>query len=168
MTAELNSPGGVRATLAAEALRQSGSLRLKVWGESMLPALWPGDVVEVRRCSQQDVIAGDIVLAIRDDRFYMHRLTALSRSGFTTRGDAMPKPDPEFPAGSLVGKVVTIERAGQLPETISRSSLGRRFLGFVLCHCGPARRLAMRLHRRHTTSTEEFRPSASVNIGGAP
>jgi hypothetical protein len=154
----------MRATLAADALRQSGFLRLKVWGESMLPALWPGDVAEVKHCSLQDVVVGDIVLAIRDDRFYMHRLSAASASAFTTRGDAMPKPDPEFPAAALVGKVIAIQRTGQL-QTVSRPNAGRRFLGFVLCHCGPARRLAMRLHGRYASSTDELFPSASVNIG---
>ena len=35
-----------REALAVEALRLTGRLRLQVRGESMLPALWPGDVVE--------------------------------------------------------------------------------------------------------------------------
>jgi hypothetical protein len=152
--------------LAVEALRQTGSLRLKVWGESMLPALWPGDVVEVKHCSLQEVLAGDIVLAIRDDRFYMHRLSSSSRSGFTTRGDAMPSIDGEFSADALVGKVISVQRAGHV-RNISRPNLGRRLLGLVLCHCGPARRLAMRLHKRSLASTEELTTSVSVNIGSA-
>jgi hypothetical protein len=34
-----------RSALAADALNQGGLLRLRVHGESMLPTIWPGDVV---------------------------------------------------------------------------------------------------------------------------
>ena len=37
--------------LAAEVLRQFGEVRLKVTGASMLPSVWPGDVLTVRRRS---------------------------------------------------------------------------------------------------------------------
>jgi len=35
--------------LAAEVLRSSGRLRLRATGTSMLPAVWPGDVLSVCR-----------------------------------------------------------------------------------------------------------------------
>ena len=79
-----SSPGGeaeralLSAELAAESLRVSGGLRLRVRGESMLPTLWPGDVVEIASCSEDDVRAGEIVLALRDGRFFLHRLIARS------------------------------------------------------------------------------------------
>ena len=51
-----------RSALAADSLRASGRLRLQVRGESMLPILWPGDVVEIVSCSLEGVRAGEIVL----------------------------------------------------------------------------------------------------------
>ena len=65
------------SALVADALRRSGRLRqivrLRVHGESMLPALWPGDVVEIASCSPEDVRPGEIVLALRDGRLFLHR-----------------------------------------------------------------------------------------------
>ena len=37
--------------LDAQVIRQFGELRLKVTGASMLPSVWPGDVLTVRRRS---------------------------------------------------------------------------------------------------------------------
>ena len=39
----------VKCELAAEVLRSSGELRLRVTGSSMLPAVWPGDELTIRR-----------------------------------------------------------------------------------------------------------------------
>jgi len=59
-----------RASLVAEALRGAHTgrstmqtLRMRVYGESMLPALWPGDIVEIAPCSPRDPRQGEIVLA---------------------------------------------------------------------------------------------------------
>lgn len=38
-----------RCALATESLLASGRLRMQVHGASMLPTLWPGDLVEIRR-----------------------------------------------------------------------------------------------------------------------
>jgi len=67
-----------RAGLFVDALRLGGRIRLEVHGESMLPALWPADTVEIECCSMQDVQVGDIVLAQRDARMFLHR-SALAR-----------------------------------------------------------------------------------------
>lgn len=95
----------VRSALVADVLhRDEPSLpgnrrvRLRVHGESMLPALWPGDTVEIAACSIKQLKVGDIVLAIRDGRLFLHRL--LSRrnsSGFVLGGDSTPALDPPFP-----------------------------------------------------------------------
>ncbi len=127
--------------MAAESLRQSGRLRLRVHGESMLTSLWPGDELEIVRCSVHEVEPGDIVLAAREGRFFLHRfLDRCQPDGFLLRGDSMPAPDPKFPDEALLGRVaVPIER-----------SLWAALVGRLLCFCGPARRLALRLHQIHT------------------
>src|ERR1700689_5188864 len=84
--------------LAADALNQGGLLRLRVHGESMLPTIWPGDVVEIASCSMEDVRSADIVLAARDGRLFLHRFIARETpNGFRLRGDSMPGCDPEYP-----------------------------------------------------------------------
>src|SRR5256885_12962003 len=90
-----------REALAVEALRGSGSLRLQVRGESMLPTLWPGDIAEIAACPLEEVRRGEIVLAFRDHRFFLHRFLARQDNSFRTRGDSMPGPDPAFSREAL-------------------------------------------------------------------
>ena len=140
-----------RCALAAEVLRTSGRLRLQVRGESMLPTLWPGDMVEIRSCAIDQVLPGEIVLAMRDDRFFLHRFAGRSaRNGFQLRGDSMPRPDPLFPNEALLGRLASCAREGRLEDVRFRLPLQRwsRAIGRLLCYCGPARRLALTLHER--------------------
>ena len=126
--------------LATESLRASGRLRLRVRGESMLPTLWPGDVVEIASCSVGDVRPGEIVLALREGRFFLHRFVArLLGDDFLLRGDSMPHADPEFSNGALIGRLVSWPRA----EAASPQVIGRLF-----CYCRPLRRVALKLHAR--------------------
>jgi hypothetical protein len=147
-----------RDALAAEVLRGGGRLRLRVHGESMLPTLWPGHVAEIQACSIADAAAGDIVFAVRDSRFFLHRLQASTASQtFVTRGDSMPGPDPEFAADAFLGKLVSVTRAGSPVSTVA----GRwsRALGFVFCHWNLARRMALRFR-----GARDFQPSTGANV----
>ena len=133
-----------RDALAAEVLGRTGRLRLQVRGESMLPSLWPGDIAEIAACSLGDVGRGEIVLAFREGRFFLHRFLSRHHESFLTRGDSMPTRDPAFPADALLGKLVGIIRNGQ---TISATAhLSAPAVGILFRHCGLARRVALRLH----------------------
>ena len=159
-----------RSALVAEALRLSGRLRLQVHGESMLPALWPGDLVEIASCSLEDLRPGEIVLARRDGRLFLHRLVSTRKPAvFLLRGDSMPGSDPQFPAKALLGRLVS--KAG---ERRGVSGFGvkwfgakwSRALGMVLCHCGVARRLVLKLHSRRLASAQELRnPEPATGLG---
>jgi signal peptidase I len=143
-----------RSALLAEVLRQSDglprSVRLQVYGESMMPALWPGDVVEIASCSLKDVLSGEIVLALREGRLFLHRLVAARDNSFQLCGDSMPHSDPEFSADALLGKLVC-SPASRLRVKCSRA------VGLLLCHCAMLRRLALRLHsRRQRASLNGF------------
>lgn len=160
--------------LAAEALRTSGRLRLRVHGESMLPTLWPCDVTEIAGCSVGDLRGGEIVLALRDGRFFLHRFLRITASGFVLQGDSMPHPDPEFPSTALLGRLVGFQPAsigsvnGRAATSANSSSTpllplrpSTRLLGKILCYCGPARRLALRLHAARERSRHVNEPQAS-------
>ena len=161
------------SALVAESLRASGCSRLRVYGESMLPALWPGDVVEIASCSPEDVRPGEIVLALRDGRLFLHRLLApCEPSGFLLRGDSMPGPDPRFPPGAMLGRLV--RRVGEergVAEVTQRRWFAvkrSRALGALFCHCGMARRLALKLHSRRTASARAWRfPEAAADTSSA-
>jgi len=154
-----------RSALVAEALRLSGRLRLQVHGESMLPALWPGDLVEIASCSLQDLRPGEIVLARRDGRLFLHRLVSTCKpQGFLLRGDSMPASDPQFPAEALLGRLVS--KAGERRGVSGFGVKWFRALGMVLCHCGVVQRLVLKLHSRRQTSAREFRnPEQATGLG---
>jgi hypothetical protein len=142
-------------------------LRVRVHGESMLPTLWPGTVVEIASCSLEDVHPGEIVLARREGRLFLHRLVApCTTNGFLLRGDSMPGSDPQFPPEALLGRLVRITDEGRVVSApalrpgFDAKWFGVRWsraVGMLLCHCGVARRLALKLHGRRRASAREFR-----------
>jgi hypothetical protein len=152
-SAERSDRNAERSILVADALRRAGSpflrVRLRVYGESMLPAIWPGDTVEVTPCAPEDLRTGEIVLAIREGRLFLHRLIgACTQKGFLLRGDSVPGLDPLFPPEALVGRMVG--SSSFLGTThFAASSFGMawsRAWGMLFCHWGFARRVALRLH----------------------
>lgn len=152
MNAWQESWNAERSALAADALRRGGHLRLQVRGESMLPSVWPGDTVEIADCPLEDVHPGEIVLALREDRLFLHRfLGRRGPDGFLLRGDSMPAPDPIFPSTGFQGRLVQIARAGRTIPFPVRLRPWSRALGMLLCYCGIARRLALKVHDWRTS-----------------
>jgi signal peptidase len=139
-----------KADLAVEALRAGGSIRLQVLGSSMLPSVWPGDIVNVDGGPIDEIVPGDIVLCERESRFFVHRLVGRyeSQSGvfWITRGDSMPQNDPLFSDGQLLGRVSSIHRNGRATSPKGQRSEFSRLLGWMLCHSDSLRNLALRLH----------------------
>jgi hypothetical protein len=147
------SLNSLRSTLLADSLRLNSSQRpiLRVYGESMLPTLWPGDVVEVSACNFGDLKPGEIVLACRNGRLFLHRLVEIKRDGFLLRGDSIPAPDPWFPVEALLGRLVSRSGRG-LPGRAREASF--RIAGRLISHSDLARRLAFKLHGH--AAAEEF------------
>jgi hypothetical protein len=114
----------------------------------MLPTLWPGDIVEIESRQAGEVACGEIVLAWRDGRFFLHRFLTERESGFITRGDSMPGPDPEFAAGALLGKLRNVNRNGR--QVTPRSRPWTRMIGLLFCYSGLARRAALTVCGRKT------------------
>ena len=136
-----------RSTQVAGALRRDGRLRLRVRGESMLPSVWPGDIVEIQQCAIENLRRGDIVLASREGRLFLHRfLGHTDAGGFVLRGDSMPKPDPVYPPDAFLAKMVCARPSPHWWLAV----------GLVLCYCGVARRLALRIHSRRGLRAEQF------------
>ncbi len=58
-----------KSVLALDVLRAGCAVRLTALGTSMLPTIWPGDIVSVDSSRASEIRVGDIVLVARDDRF---------------------------------------------------------------------------------------------------
>jgi signal peptidase I len=139
---------GVRETvswLAAQLVRRFGQARIKLAGTSMLPSIWPGDVVTVGRRATCDVGIGDVVLFTREDRLFAHRVVENEGSVLITRGDSHSENDPPVTEKELLGVVTAIQR-GRKRFLPSRELSGRdRFFGRVLTSSALLRRLVPQL-----------------------
>lgn len=105
--------------LAADVVRTFGNLRLRVNGSSMLPAIWPGDVLLIRHCGFEEAAVGEIVLFTRHRRLFAHRVIARSGAGLVTQGDGISEPDPSVSASELLGMVSQVLRRGKPIRTRS-------------------------------------------------
>jgi len=133
----------------------------------MLPSVWPGDLLTIQSAAYGEVVPGDIVLVMRDNLFFVHRLIATRQDGdclsWITRGDAMPQNDPPAAASELLGRVAGISRASRSFAPSRRISLPQSALAKMLCHSDRLRVLALRIHAAlqilGTPGTSSIRPS---------
>jgi hypothetical protein len=143
----------IKCELAAEVLRSSGKLRLKVGGWSMLPSVFPGDTLLVERSESSAVVEGDIVLFSRGRRLFAHRVVERSSSAeLVTRGDAMPSRDPLVGSEEMLGKVVLILRNGKRIKPRKRLHLAERALAAAVRNSEIAARVVVGVHNLRQTS----------------
>jgi hypothetical protein len=145
-TAALDHP---QLDLAAAILQSGGAIRLRALGASMLPALWPGDLLTIDSVPLGTIRAGEIVLCVRNERFCIHRLMQVgSTSGvadWITRGDAVPDPDPAVAAGAILGRVSSITRGCRILVPRQLTASGHMF-AWVLCRSDLLCKLVLRIH----------------------
>lgn len=139
-------------SLATEVLHSTGQLRLAAMGQSMLPTIWPGDVLSIRAIQFEQVRAGDVILFTRDDRFFIHRVVRKFATGgsggprLVTRGDSMRATDAPVSPEELLGKVESVSRNRKMKLPVPQLSSLRRGAGVILAYSDLLRRLALRLH----------------------
>jgi Peptidase S24-like len=175
----VNDLHAVRSALVVDVLRrhdiflrdENPAIRLRVHGESMLPTLWPGDTVEIAACSSNQLRAGNILLAVRDDRLFLHRLVTHNfSSGFVLCGDSMPAPDALFPPEALLGRMISRE-GRPIPTSVFRARLTAklaRAAGLVLCQWSLARKVALGIHRRCNPSRQPMQAFQSTTEPSTP
>lgn len=144
-------------SLATQVLRSWGTLQLRVQGVSMLPTLWPGDLLTLQSQDYEQTEAGDLVLYVRGGRFFVHRTvrkTATEDETFLiTRGDCMAEDDPPVPAADLLGRVTRIERRGLLLEPGWKLSFTRRIFAGLLCRWDLLRNVILRLRTHNVAAS---------------
>jgi hypothetical protein len=119
----------------------------------MLPSLWPGDLLTIQRAAYDEVVSGDIVLVMRDNRFFVHRLVERRRVqdclSWITRGDAMPGDDAPVGESDLLGRVAGVRRGNRSFVPSRRVSLLHSAVAWMLCRCDRFRNLTLRIHAAH-------------------
>lgn len=156
-------PEEAKLDLVVEALHRCSRVQLRVWGMSMLPSLWPGDLVTLQTTTPEQIIPGDIGLVLGNKRFFIHRVIAKqgSQSGlsFITRGDALPDNDPSIAGAELLARVIAVRRANREFVPACRVSLADSAVGWILCRSDILRGLALRLHAARLYGWKRLRQS---------
>ncbi len=134
MPVESKSRDALGCELAAEVLRTSGYLRLRVTGASMLPAIWPGDVLCVRSLGPELAMPGDVVLCRREGGLVAHRaMRRVSHEDgiqWVLRGDSAAGNDGPASSDELLGKIVAVERGSRRLSPQMRSA--GRWVSWIL------------------------------------
>ncbi|HVB81607.1 MAG TPA: S24/S26 family peptidase [Candidatus Binataceae bacterium] len=152
--AEMAAFDRVGCALIAQALRAArGPVMLRVGGSSMVPAIWPGDIIEVSSVNDRSLPEQAVALFGRDGRLCAHRIVAVeSHDGATrliTRGDALAACDPPLPCAEVLGYVGAVIRHGRrIPMASKAPSQAARMLSFAIRNSVIVRHLALGLHAR--------------------
>lgn len=150
MDTGINEPNALKFDLAGEVLLSSGSLRLRVNGWSMLPLIWPGDVIVVEHLKESDIEVGDIVVFRLESRFVAHRVLETGGRAASewvlTQGDALASPDVPIKRQQILGRVSSILRNGRCFEATNGSRRSERVLARVLRRSPRAARTMARVH----------------------
>jgi len=150
--------------LAAEVIRSSGILRLRAAGASMLPAVWPGDVLLVSGRNATDARPGEIVLFKRARRLVAHRVVKNIESTtgrqWVTRGDSVEGNDAPVTRNELLGRITLIERGSR--QIIPNQSTLSRVASWILSRSDFATKVVLKVAiwvRRTQDSKLKFRES---------
>lgn len=107
----------LKLELGADVLRSFGELRFVARGASMIPAIFPGDVLLVRHQLLGAIRCGDVALCSSNGHFCAHRVlrveNARKESAIVTCGDALRDEDAPVTCGEFLGRVYAIIRRGK-------------------------------------------------------
>jgi signal peptidase I len=132
--------------LVADVARISGQVQLRVVGVSMVPTLWPGDLVFVRHCNPADIQPGSIIVFRQNKNLIVHRMIHWAGQCLIARGDARPCFDDPVGAADLVGEVESVFRNGR--PVSARFSLFNRTIAALMRRSAWWTHFYMRLHSK--------------------
>ena len=130
--ARLDLAREARLNLAADVLHRFGEVRFVAHGTSMIPSIYPGDLLTVRSESIAEARPGEVVLFLLGGRFFVHRVMRKwperNRIVFATRGDAHTQEDPSVDGSQLLGRVTSILRHGKPVKFATRLNAWTKLL----------------------------------------
>ncbi len=93
-----------------EALLQGDTIRIRAQGGSMMPAIWPGDILTIRSAAETLPEVGEIALIRGNSALRAHRVIAYRTCDgaplIVTRGDTLDADDDAVELSAIVGVVV--------------------------------------------------------------
>lgn len=167
MQATAQAAQQIKLELAAEILGSGGSISVRALGTSMIPSIWPGDLLMIDSISPQQIVTGDVILFRQQSRFYIHRIVCTDTSGcsisWITRGDALLEEDPPVRPSELLGRVVAIERNGRRIQP-TRQSRRNYVVSSLLARWDAFHNLALRIHRLIAAMTVGQQPAETMTF----
>lgn len=144
--------------LALTLLRSGCPIRLRALGSSMLPSIWPGDILTIEKVSAENIHPGSIVFTCHDSQATIHRLLRKDGTRCITRGDSMPQNDPPLVVSGILGRVSEIQRGSSTWEPQRTLPVPAQILAAIIAHSDWCRSLALRLGSRWLSAKRnEFR-----------
>jgi len=145
MDSELQRRTASACELVADVASNFGKVCLRVTGASMIPAVWPGDVIHVRRSNPAELRPGQIALHRRYGSLVVHRIVRIEGNRIITRGDTLLEDDPAIPAVDVLGRVDSMVRSGRL--LYHGQSFWQRAVSAILRRSDFCLRMLLRLRR---------------------
>jgi hypothetical protein len=162
-------------SLVAEVLAVSGAVSLRVTGRSMLPSVWPGDVLFVRRRSVEQVVRGDILLFRRQGRLFAHRVVSVvadELGRLVVRGDGLPAADAPVLREEVLGTASRIVRHRRQFEPRSHLRRHERLIASLFRHVPWMASVAVRIlqlrGRLFPGGESEWPWESSSRLAGSP
>jgi len=111
--------------LSTELLGRGKSVRFRAPGRSMYPTIRENETITVEPVAPQDVKVGDIILYRLEESVIAHRVIRIERREgnahrFILCDDTLGTLDDPVEAEQVLGKVVSVERAGRSIDLYSR------------------------------------------------
>lgn len=135
--------------LASEILSSGRAVTIRALGSSMVPAIWPGDLLTIESTAPEEVSTGDIILFLQKRRFYVHRVvsvhTCAAARRWTTRGDALLQDDPCVFESELLGRVRAVRGLRAEVEPGRHVSQPARVISYLIARSSRFHNLALRV-----------------------
>jgi len=104
----------IKAEYFKKVLKERGSLKVKVNGNSMWPFLKNGDIAIVKYVDFKEVHPGDIVFTYVGSNILCHRVFDKRGDSIVTKADTFIGFDPPVRKDDLIGKVTAKEKKGKV------------------------------------------------------
>jgi len=131
---------------------------MRATGASMLPAVWPNDILSVRTQDASETLPGDIIVFARQGRLVAHRVVEVRSQEsspiandpplvltFVTRGDSAEGNDAPVSSHETLGRVTALERGSR--RLNPRLTFWRRIGASILSRSEFCTRLLLRLRK---------------------
>jgi len=132
--------------VAAAILSSFGQVRFRVVGTSMIPTVWPNDVVTIGHVDVLSIRPSQIVLVRVEYGFVLHRVVRCDSKSLTSRGDSVGFEDPPVGLDQVLGRLIEIERGGVSLKPPGRLGLPSKLIRYIVCRSRWSRSVMVRAH----------------------